>query len=262
MKVFSSIPAWNVYREEMGLRHEISLGLVPTMGALHAGHLSLVAQSRRDNVCTVVSIFINPTQFNQAEDLARYPRTHEADLAKLESAGVDAVFMPDYDSLYPDAYTYRVSESAFSEWLCGAHRPGHFDGVLTVVTKLFNIIRPTRAYFGEKDYQQLQLVRGMVAAFFMPVEIIACPTVRETDGLAMSSRNQRLGGQDRLRASGFYRTLRTADDADSARERLEDLGFDVDYVEDWQGRRLGAVHLAGVRLIDNVPIHPEITGKR
>jgi len=254
MKVFTSVAAWNVYREEVAGLQDGSLGLVPTMGALHDGHLSLVARSKQDNAVTVASIFVNPTQFNQAEDLENYPRTADADLAKLEETGVDAVFMPDYNGLYPDGYTYRVCESAFSQWLCGAHRPGHFDGVLTVVAKLFNIVRPNRAYFGEKDYQQLQLIRGMVAALFLPVEIVACPTVREPDGLAMSSRNRRLGAWHRAQAPGLYRSLRMAASADSARERLQQLGFEVDYVEDWKGRRLAAVNLGGVRLIDNVPI--------
>ena len=254
MKVFTSVPAWNVYREELAGPRGGSVGLVPTMGALHAGHLSLVARSKRDNAVTVVSIFVNPTQFNQPEDLEQYPRSVDADIAKLEESGVNAVFMPDYDSLYPDGYNYRISEMAFSEWLCGAHRPGHFDGVLTVVAKLLNIVRPARAYFGEKDYQQLQLVRGMVAALFLPVEIIACPTVREPDGLAMSSRNVRLGSSQRAQAPGLYRSLRMAASADSAREKLQALGFEVDYVTDWKGRRLAAVHLGGVRLIDNVAI--------
>ncbi len=248
MKVFTAVDEWRAFRDSLGA----SVGFVPTMGALHAGHLSLVQSSQSDNDFTVASIFVNPTQFNRAADLEHYPRTTEADLAALQTSEVDAVFMPDNASLYPDAYTFRVNESEFSQHLCGAHRPGHFDGVLTVVMKLFNIIRPTRAYFGEKDYQQLKLVRGMVNAFFMPVGIMACPTVREADGLAMSSRNARLDAQQRAKAPGLFRTLQAAGSAAQAREQLEQLGFDVDYVEDLDGRRFGAVHLGDVRLIDNV----------
>jgi pantoate--beta-alanine ligase len=255
MKLFADVAGWSEFRDGL-VRGAAgpSIGFVPTMGALHAGHLALVESSQRDNDITVVSIFVNPTQFNQAPDLEHYPRTTEADLAALRACKADAVFMPDAASLYPDAYTYRVSESEFSRRLEGAHRPGHFDGVLTVVMKLLNIIRPTRAYFGEKDYQQLQLVRGMVDAFFLPLGIVACPTVREADGLAMSSRNTRLNPQQRAQAPGLFRVLQSAGSAAQAREQLQQLGFDVDYVEDLDGRRLGAARLGEVRLIDNVAI--------
>jgi pantoate--beta-alanine ligase len=255
MNIYTDLAGWSVFRDGLGSGVAgSSVGFVPTMGALHAGHLSLVQSSQRDNDFTVVSIFINPTQFNQAADLEHYPRTTEADLAVLQASNTDAVFMPDAASLYPDDYTFRVSESAFSQRLCGAHRPGHFDGVLTVVMKLLNIIRPTRAYFGEKDYQQLQLVRSMIDAFFLPVSIVACSTVREADGLALSSRNVRLTAQQRVQAPALFTTLQSADSAVRAREQLQDLGFDVDYVEDLDGRRLGAVRLGDIRLIDNVAL--------
>lgn len=255
MNTFTDVAGWSAFRDTLDRGATgSSIGFVPTMGALHAGHLSLVKSSQRDNDFTVVSIFVNPTQFNQAADLEHYPRTTAADLALLQATNTDAVFMPDAASLYPDAYAFRVSESAFSQRLCGAHRPGHFDGVLTVVMKLFNIIRPTRAYFGEKDYQQLQLVRSMVDAFFLPVTVVACPTVREADGLAMSSRNTRLNAQQRAQASGLFRALQSASTAAQAREALQQLGFGVDYVEDLDGRRFGAVRLGDVRLIDNVAI--------
>ena len=231
-----------------------TLGLVPTMGALHAGHLSLVRRSRQENAATVVSIFVNPTQFDQADDLDRYPRQTEKDLALLRHADVDAVYLPAGEEIYPDDYRYRVSESGLSLRLCGAHRPGHFDGMLTVVMKLLNIVRPTRAYFGEKDYQQLLLVRGMAQAFFFDTEIVACPIVREPDGLAMSSRNQNLDPAQRRLAPSLHQVLRESMDADGAHAQLQQLGFDVDYVEDFQGRRLAAVRLGGTRLIDNVVI--------
>jgi pantoate--beta-alanine ligase len=156
--------------------------------------------------------------------------------------------------MYPDGYRFRVTESEFSRELCGAHRPGHFDGVLTVVMKLLNFVAPTRAYFGEKDYQQLTLIREMVSAFFMPYEIVACPTVREADGLAMSSRNVNLSADARARAVAFPAALRSAESASDARARLEREGFEVDYVEDRESRRYGAVRVGGVRLIDNVDL--------
>jgi pantoate--beta-alanine ligase len=167
---------------------------------------------------------------------------------------VDAAFMPEYSELYPDDYRYRVSETVFSNSLCGAHRPGHFDGMLTVVLKLLQIIRPHRAYFGEKDFQQLELVRGLVRAFFIPVEIIGCPIVRERDGLALSSRNQRLDSQQRQTAGQLFRILNRSADTLEARQELQQQGFEVDYVEDVMGRRLAAARLGPTRLIDNVPL--------
>ncbi|MBM2855010.1 MAG: pantoate--beta-alanine ligase [Steroidobacteraceae bacterium] len=251
MKPYRSIADWHALRDALGDR---TLGLVPTMGALHPGHLSLVQRSQRENAVTVVSIFVNPTQFDQPDDLDRYPRQTEDDLALLRDAAVDAVFLPTREEIYPDAYLYRVCESELSRKLCGAHRPGHFDGMLTVVMKLLNIVQPTRAYFGEKDYQQLLLVRGMAQAFFMDVDIVACPVVREPDGLAMSSRNQNLDAAQRRLAPSLHQVLRESKDTESAQARLQQLGFDVDYVEDFKGRRLAAVRLGGTRLIDNVGI--------
>jgi pantoate--beta-alanine ligase len=251
MKLCRSIGDW---RTLQGPLSGGTLGFVPTMGALHAGHLSLVRRSRQENAATVVSIFVNPTQFDRADDLDRYPRQAEKDLALLRQADVDAVFLPAGEEIYPDAYLYRVSESDLSLKLCGAHRPGHFDGMLTVVMKLLNIVRPGRAYFGEKDYQQLLLVRGMARAFFIDTEIVGCPIVREPDGLALSSRNQNLDPAQRRLAPSLHHVLQESMDADAARVRLQQLGFDVDYVEDFNGRRLAAARLGATRLIDNVVI--------
>ena len=234
-------------------REGLTLGFVPTMGALHEGHLSLVRRSRAENDRTVVSIFVNPTQFDDHTDLTQYPRTLEADLGTLRGEGVSFVFLPREPDLYPDGYRYRVTETELSTVMEGAHRPGHFDGVLTVVLKLLQIISAERAYFGEKDWQQLTLVRGMAEALFLPTTIVACRTVREIDGLAVSSRNRRLPPEHRALASGFYRVLSTASTAEVATHDLRALGFVVDYVEDRDGRRLGAARLGGVRLIDNVP---------
>jgi pantoate--beta-alanine ligase len=225
------------------------------MGALHAGHEALLARARSENERVVLSIFVNPTQFNDPSDLAKYPRTLEAD-AGLAAPYVDAILAPTAEELYPDRYHFRLTESELSRRWEGAHRPGHFDGVLTVVLKLLNLVQPTRAYFGEKDWQQLQLVRGMVDALMLPVEIVPCPTVRDPDGLAMSSRNVRLSPPARSRAAAFPRALKSAPDAAAAAARLKASGFDVDYVEDTGGVRLGAVRVEGVRLIDNARVAP------
>ena len=229
-----------------------TVGFVPTMGALHPGHASLLRRARLENDISVLSIYVNPTQFDNPEDLNKYPITLESDKTLAKAAGVDFILLPQYQQIYPDRYRYKLSENDLSQKLCGAHRPGHFDGVLTVVMKLLNIVKPTRAYFGEKDQQQLQLICGMVDAFFMPVKIIACPIFRESDGLAMSSRNVRLSSKDRVQAPQFYETLQKSTTAQDARLELEAKGFNVDYVEDVGSIRYGAVWLGKVRLIDNV----------
>jgi len=251
MKIFTSIVDWQSYR---GTVQQHPLGFVPTMGALHQGHLSLVEASRKQDVLTIVSVFTNPKQFDDSADFEAYPNNYQADLEKLEKGGVDAVLMPDATQIYPDDYRFKLTESDFSRRLCGAHRPGHFDGVLTVVMRLLNLVRPDNAYFGEKDYQQLQLIRDMTSAFFMPVNIVACATVREADGLAMSSRNQYLDEAGRAQAASLYAALRHSRTASEARQTLLGQGFDVDYVEDIANRRLAAAKLGSTRLIDNVEI--------
>ena len=253
MRSFESPSAWRPERLAQ-VQVGVTLGFVPTMGVLHEGHLSLVRRSRAENDRTLVSIFVNPTQFDDPADLALYARSQEDDLTMLRAEGVDFVLLPSDAHLYPDGYRYRVTELGLSRVLEGAHRPGHFDGVLTVVLKLLQIASAERAYFSEKDWQQLTLVRGMADAFFLPTVIVACPTVREDDGLALSSRNSRLLTADRQKASRFCRVLSSAATADEARRKLQAMGFGVDYVEDRDGRRLGAVRLGEVRLIDNVPL--------
>ena len=250
MKVITTIEAWREFRASAEFAN-CTVGFVPTMGALHVGHRALLERARAENDRVVLSIFVNPTQFNDPNDLARYPRTLEADLALAEGL-VDAVFAPEAAALYPDDYRYRVTEEDFSRRWEGAHRPGHFDGVLTVVLKLLNLVRPDRSYFGEKDWQQLHLVRGMAAALFLPGEIVACPTVRAADGLALSSRNARLSPAGRAQAPAFAQLMRTSVTAEDATHALREAGFEVDYVADHAGVRLGAVRLEGVRLIDNV----------
>lgn len=252
IKVFQSIQEFIKARDSVATNQTV--GFVPTMGALHEGHASLIRQSASENTLTVVSIYINPTQFNNPEDLKKYPRTWEADLELARRAGAWAVLTPNYDDIYADGYLYRISENDFSTKLCGAHRPGHFDGVLTVVMKLLQIVQPTRAYFGEKDYQQLELIRGMAQTFFMRSQIVAAPTVREHDGLAMSSRNVRLSTAGREKAPIIYRTLQTAKAPAEARAQLTQAGVEVEYLEEHNGRRFIAAFIDGVRLIDNVEI--------
>jgi pantoate--beta-alanine ligase len=251
MRIFERPAEWQELRRAQ-IRQGLTLGFVPTMGALHEGHRSLVRRSRAENALTLVSIFVNPTQFDDPGDLTRYPRTIERDQATLQAEGADFVLLPRAADLYADGYRYRVTENALSTVLEGAHRPGHFDGVLTVVLKLLHIAAAERAYFGEKDWQQLALVRGMAEAFFIPTAVVACPTIREPDGLAMSSRNRYLPAADRATAARFFHALTSAPSADIAGQDLRAIGFDVDYVEDHDGRRLGAVRLGAVRLIDNV----------
>lgn len=231
-----------------------SVGFVPTMGALHAGHEELLRRARKENDFVVLSIFVNPTQFNDPTDLEKYPKTWEQDLEMAKRNGVDAILFPQYKDMYPDGYRYKVSENEYSKLLDGAHRPGHFDGVLSVVMKLFNIVSPTKAYFGEKDYQQMTLIQGMVQAFFMDLEIVPVPTVREKDGLAMSSRNTRLSKEQRVLAPAIYKALTESASAEEATAKLSSQGFAVDYVTDIGPRRFVAAKLGEVRLIDNVQI--------
>lgn len=253
MKTWNTIAAWRVRRAELAGR----IGLVPTMGALHAGHAALVERCRRENDAVVVTIFVNPAQFNNPGDLERYPRTLDRDLALLSSLGADEVLLPTPDELYPLGYQLRLEGGPAGEGMEGAHRPGHFAGVRTVVLKLLNLVRADRAYFGEKDYQQLRVIEEMVQEFFVPTEIVPCPTVRAESGLALSSRNTLLTEEGCHRAAAIYRSLRESSTSAGARLALEEEGFAVDYVEDRWGRRFAAAMLEGVRLIDNVALREE-----
>ena len=260
-------------------REGATLGVVPTMGALHDGHLSLVRAAQRDCDRVIVTIFVNPKQFNNPDDLAKYPRTETADAALLAPLGVDAVFAPDADQLYPDGFATFVRVTGISERLEGLHRPGHFDGVATVVAKLFGITLADRAYFGEKDWQQLQIVRRMAADLNLPTEVVACPTIRESDGLARSSRNTRLSSEARAVASALPREMSGAAGAmrtgmpvpqalAAATAGLLAAGFErVDYMDlcdaetllwidrvEGPARLLVAAWVGGVRLIDNIAV--------
>lgn len=184
-----------------------SIGLVPTMGALHAGHISLIERARKENDIVVVSVFVNPTQFNNPEDLRTYPRTEEADAAKLREAGVDYAFMPEVSEIYPEPDTRQFDLGPVAEVMEGAMRPGHFNGVAQIVSKLFAMVNPDRAYFGEKDFQQIAVIRKMVELEGFRLEIVPCPIKREADGLAMSSRNVRLSAAQRAKAPEIHRIL-------------------------------------------------------
>lgn len=207
MEIFHNIQSFQEARKR--LRNDKKLGLVPTMGALHAGHASLVKQAVANNEVTAVSIFVNPTQFGAGEDLDKYPRTLEEDCALLESLGVDWVFAPTAREIYPEETQILFALKDLDKKLCGATRPGHFNGVIQVVSILFHIIRPDRAYFGLKDYQQFQIIRQMVNELHFQVEPVPCPIVRESDGLALSSRNVYLSGPEREQALFLYNTLST-----------------------------------------------------
>ncbi|MCZ6508749.1 MAG: pantoate--beta-alanine ligase [Acidobacteria bacterium] len=248
-----TVGAWQRLRVRADLDN-LEIGFVPTLGALHRGHASLIERSLAQNDVTVLSVFLNPTQFSDGADLESYPASFSADRETAVRLGVDYLFCPSSEEMYPNGYRYRVVENELSRSLCGEHRPGHFDGVLTVVLKLLHIIRPTRAYFGEKDFQQLELVRGLVRDFFLDVAIVACPTLRHEDGLAVSSRNALLSRPQRRQAALFAALLGSRRQPREIRRELEAKGFEVEYIQDSTHRRFGAVRLGGIRLIDNVPL--------
>ncbi|MBA3688427.1 MAG: pantoate--beta-alanine ligase [Chloroflexi bacterium] len=246
-----------------------SVGLVPTMGSLHAGHLSLMAAARAECDVVVVSLFVNPAQFGRGEDLEQYPRDEVGDIATAESAGVDLLFAPAADQVYPEGFDTWVDPGKIGAYLEGSARPGHFRGVATICTKLFLLVKPRRAYFGRKDAQQVAVVKQLVRDLELPVEIVACPTVRDPDGLAMSSRNAYLSPDDRQVALALPRALeaglaahRSGTDAVRAARDVLDAqpGLRVDYVAeaDLDGPTLAAAVVVGsTRLIDNVVLDAE-----
>ena len=272
MEIIAAIPALRQRLNNAG-----RTAFVPTMGNLHAGHIALVEMARHQADCVVTSIFVNPLQFGANEDLASYPRTLQADCAKLEAAGCDVVFTPGDVDLYPHVQTLHIEPPPIAGELCGAHRAGHFRGVCTVVAKLFNIVQPDLAIFGKKDYQQLFILRQMTEQFDFPIEIQAGETVREPDGLAMSSRNGYLKPEQRLEAPRLYRALQQVVQAvqggrsdfaaiqQQTAQYLTQLGWIVDYIEIRSAATLlvpqadekrlvvlGAARLGTTRLIDNI----------
>ena len=258
------------------------IGLVPTMGALHAGHQSLIQQARKEVDSLVVSIFVNPLQFGPKEDYTHYPRTPEADLDFCRKLEVDLIFEPEVEEMYPTPSLTSVEVTRITDHLCGPFRPGHFSGVATVVAKLFNIIQPQRAYFGEKDAQQLRVIERMVSDLNLGVTVVAVPTVRESDGLAVSSRNQYLSPQERRVAPILYRALEAAQqaiaegvlDSGEARKRglsvlEQDQSVKVEYLEIVDPEEMqpveritgpvrvaGAIRIGAIRLIDNLLTAP------
>ena len=281
MEVITTVRGLEEYAART-LDQGLSIGLVPTMGALHRGHLSLVRRARTDNDRVVVSVFVNPTQFNNPDDLKTYPRTVEADLALLEDAGVDVAFVPTVEEIYPEPDTRVFDLGSVAQVMEGAMRPGHFNGVAQIVSKLFRYTRPTRAYFGEKDFQQIAVIRRMVdlEGGFDGLEIVDCPIVREDDGLALSSRNVRLTPEARAVAPGIHRVLTASLDgyrdktpahvADEVAAAINAIpGLETEYytivdaltmqpIEEWaQAAEHGAVgcvtvYAGDVRLIDNI----------
>ncbi|WP_170439056.1 pantoate--beta-alanine ligase [Ruegeria arenilitoris] len=256
-----------------------TIGVVPTMGALHQGHLSLAQAARADCDRVIVTIFVNPKQFNNPEDLAKYPRTEQDDAAKLAPLGVDAIYVPDPDQIYPDGFATTVSVAGLTDVMEGEFRPGHFDGVATVVAKLFLQTQADRAYFGEKDYQQLMVVQRMARDLDIPIEVIGCPTVREPSGLAMSSRNLRLSDQGLATGARMHAVMQDmarqlaqgaafADLVGPARDTLLAAGFsEVEYFDlrctetlapltaaTRPARLFATAWLEGVRLIDNIDV--------
>lgn len=266
-------------------RSHTTIGFVPTLGALHDGHLSLVREARRRDGVIVVSIFLNPTQFAPSEDLALYPRAPERDIALLQDAGVDLLFMPGTEEMYPTGFETRVDVGRLGTLWEGERRPDHFAGVATVVAKLFNIVRPTHAYFGQKDAQQIAVIRRLVRDLNLPVEILPCPTVREEDGLAMSSRNVYLSAEERRASTILHKALTAARDQYTGGERegtrlrqvmretiatepLARLDYaevvDTDTVESLSvatgpGLLLAAIQVGGTHLLDNLPLGPRPT---
>lgn len=251
MNIVTKVDDWLAIRKTLTNN---SIGFVHTMGNLHAGHMSLCQQSKQMNDITVAAIFVNPAQFNETRDFESYPRTLEQDIALLTEHNIDYLLLFDANMLYPDEYHIQVTETETSSVLEGQYRPGHFTGMLTIVLKFLNIVQPTRSYYGEKDYQQLLLIQKMVKALFLPIEIIPCPTIRAQDSLALSSRNTRLSPDQRKLAAQFPVLLQSVSCKKQVISMLQQLGFKVDYVEDKWQRRLAAVWLEDVRLIDNIPL--------
>lgn len=286
MQTITTIAALNAAIEEAKNANK-TIGLVPTMGALHEGHLSLIHKAREQNDLVVVSVFVNPIQFNNKEDLAKYPRTVEADCEKLSSAGADIAFVPSVEEMYPEPVNTVYHFGPIEEVMEGPRRPGHFSGVAVVVRRLFDLTKPNRAYFGEKDFQQIAIIRNLLEQIKYPIEIVPCPIVRAEDGLALSSRNMRLSAEARAVAPHIYATLQQAvemsevEDVETVHDFVidtlssfhevngldESLKFEPEYFEivndttlqpisDWKDAKgiVGciAVWLTGIRLIDMV----------
>ncbi|MCU0359145.1 MAG: pantoate--beta-alanine ligase [Bacteroidia bacterium] len=279
MQIFTTRKALRDYLNSLENKH-LSLGFVPTMGALHAGHISLLEQARKQCDLTVCSIFVNPRQFNDPEDLKRYPRTPEKDIAMLSQSGCDVLFLPDVDEIYPELATESYSFGLLDKILEAAHRPGHFNGVAQVLSRFFTILQANKAFFGEKDYQQLLVVKALIRQMGIKTQVVPCPIVRETDGLAMSSRNALLSSEERALAAHIPMWMKSASELASS-ETIEDIKIwvkqkteqhpkikldyfeicDPNTLEPFSGRlnerkaiALIALYTGKIRLIDNIPV--------
>jgi pantoate--beta-alanine ligase len=244
-------------RDELAPLRVGTIGLVPTMGALHDGHLALLRAARDENDTVVMSLFVNPAQFGESGDLAAYPRDEERDLELARDSGVDVVFAPAPDEMYPPGFQTWVEVTELGSILEGRFRPGHFRGVATIVLKLFNIVRPDRAYFGQKDAQQVEVIRRMIRDLALEIDLRVVPTVRDPDGLALSSRNVLLSPEERAAALALPRALARRDRDEALAELRASNGLGIDYVEvaDFDPPALvGAVRVGSTRLIDNVPL--------
>jgi pantoate--beta-alanine ligase len=251
MQVIKSLFELKKYRQNL----TGPVGFVATMGCLHDGHGALIQRSVAENDYTIVSIFVNPTQFNNSSDLNSYPITLDADIELASKHHADIIFIPDADDMYPHNYNFNVmTADPLSQLYEGEYRPGHFDGVLSVVLKLLNLTKPQNAYFGEKDIQQYVLIKRMVESFFIDTNIVMCSTVRETSGLALSSRNARLSDAQRQRADLFAKTFHSGVRMSEMKQQLTENNITVDYIERHDDRLLAAVNIDDIRLIDNILI--------
>lgn len=252
--VITSIDEWQTTRKALSSRQ---IGFVPTMGNLHPGHVSLLQRSKQENEVSILSIFVNPTQFNDQSDFQHYPRTVDEDIKLAQEIGIEYVLLPSESKLYPDGYQYKVTESKLSLPLEGQCRPGHFEGMLTIVLKLLLLTQPTRLYLGEKDYQQLLLIKGMIQAFFLNIEVVPCPTVRLPCGLPLSSRNNLLTASQWRLAEQFSQCMFSNKHPEILKSSLIQAGLQVEYVEKFQDRLFAAVKIDNIRLIDNIPLNTE-----
>lgn len=251
MKIIKNITEWREIRRNLGQK---SLGFVPTMGCLHIGHASLISKSTEENYFTLLSIFVNPTQFNNPTDYNNYPKKLDQDFELAEKLKVDYVLLPDETQIYPDGNSiYFESDHPMAKILEGAHRPGHFNGVLTIVMKLLLLAKASKAYFGEKDFQQLELIKSLVRNYFLDTEIIGCPIIRENSGLACSSRNQRLTESQRKIADDFANIFLNyaTDHLEAMKKALSQLDLNIEYLEPYKDRLFAAIRIGDIRLIDN-----------
>ncbi|MCF6765616.1 pantoate--beta-alanine ligase [Thiotrichales bacterium 19S3-7] len=255
MEVINEVSHWRRLRKSF--LSTLTIGFVPTMGCLHQGHASLIKKSVTENDLTILSIFVNPTQFNDKNDFNNYPLTPEDDLRLAENLGADYVLMPPKEALYPDNYlTKIITDHPLSKTMEGEFRVGHFDGVLTIVMKLLQLVKANNAYFGEKDYQQFRLIQSMTDAFFIDTKIISCPTVREAESnLALSSRNTRLNHQQKNLAKQYATIFNQyRNNPELINQKLTALGINIEYIKQYENRLLSAVKIGDIRLIDNVEL--------